>query len=50
MRIALEALCWVAALMIVCSLASCEAGTAQEECVITSQGEVCRTPDGISTP
>lgn len=42
--------CWLIALVIASSLVSCEAGTAQEECVFTSQGEVCRTPEGISTP
>lgn len=46
----MKILCWLMAVAIASSLVSCEAGTAQEECVLTSQGEICRTPDGISTP
>ena len=51
MRAAIEILLWVAVITLVTSLAGCDEREnqpgAQQECVLTSQGDVCRTPDGI---
>lgn len=51
-RSSIEIIFWVLALSLVTMLTSCDEqdtqpGT-QQECVLTPQGDVCRTPDGIS--
>ena len=51
MRAVLEVFLWVAAITLVTTLSGCDErenqpGT-QQECVLTAQGDVCRTPDGI---
>lgn len=51
MRAVIEALLWVAAITLVTALSGCDEQENQpgsrQECVLTPQGDVCRTPDGI---
>lgn len=51
LRTSAEAILWVFALSVIALLTGCDEqknqpGT-QQECVLTSSGDVCRTPDGI---
>lgn len=51
MRAIIEALLWVAAITLVTTLCGCDEQENQpgskQECALTAQGEICRTPDGI---
>lgn len=51
-RTSFEAVLWVFALSLVVTLAGCDEQENQpgskQECVLTAQGEICRTPEGIS--
>ncbi|HEY9610619.1 hypothetical protein [Allocoleopsis sp.] len=57
-RAAIEIVLWVAAMSVVTSLTGCNSHAAQQaaqqesgadqQCVLTSNGQDCRSPDGIS--
>lgn len=50
-RTSTEVVFWVLALSLIVALTGCDEQDAQpgtqQECVLTSQGDVCRTPEGI---
>jgi hypothetical protein len=51
-RVSVEISLWAITLTLVTTLTGCDEQTkepgAQQECVLTNEGDVCRTPDGIS--
>jgi hypothetical protein len=51
-RVSAEILLWALTLTLVTTLTGCDEQTkepgAQQECVLTNEGDVCRTPEGIS--
>lgn len=51
MRAIFEVTLWVAVLTLVTTLSGCDEQDnqpgAKQECAMTSQGEICRTPDGL---
>lgn len=59
-RTSAELFLWAIALTLVTSLTGCSSSTAQQaaqqesgtqsECILTSNGNACRSPNGISTP
>ena len=51
-RSSIEIIFWVLALSLVTALSSCDEQDkqpgAKQECILSSEGNICRTPEGIS--